>query len=207
MPLMFSKSGTGENMKEWVRLMVDFAFPHINVVYPTAPAQPYTPAGGLLSNVWFDRADISAEVPERLQSIAEIEKEVRHLIQKENEAGIPSNRIIVGGFSMGGCLALHTAYRWVRDVAGVFAFSSFLNENSIVYEDLQKSQHNLPPLLQLHGNRDTMVQLVWGQSTFENLKKLGVKGEFHILDRLDHSINKRGMNIIKKFVEEQLPPI
>ncbi|CAH0746038.1 unnamed protein product [Diatraea saccharalis] len=134
--------GSGDNMKEWVRLMSDFTFPHINIVYPTAPAQSYTPAGGLLSNVWFDRADISIEVPEKLDSISEIEKEVRYLIQKENEASIPCNRIVVGGFSMGGCLALHTAYRWVRDVAGVFAFSSFLNDNSIVYEDLKNAGIN-----------------------------------------------------------------
>ena len=40
---------------------------------------------------------------------------------------------------MGGALALHTALRWEPNLAGVFAFSSFLNDNSIVYRQLQES--------------------------------------------------------------------
>lgn len=87
-------------MKEWVRLMVkNFSFPHIKVLYPTAPLQPYTPAGGQMSNVWFDRSGISPNVPEKLDSIANIEVEVKNLIKKENDAGIPSNRIIIGEWS------------------------------------------------------------------------------------------------------------
>ncbi|XP_063837794.1 lysophospholipase-like protein 1 isoform X2 [Ostrinia nubilalis] len=167
---------------------------------------PYTPAGGQMSNVWFDRAYITPDVPEKLNSIASIETEVKNLIRKENEAGIPSNRIIVGGFSMGGTLSFHTGYRWDRNLAGVFVFSSFLNKNSIVYEDLKKSPGgNLPPLLQIHGNSDDLVYLEWGQATFDNIKELGVSGEFHIMEKLGHSLNKRGMNLIKSFIEKHLP--
>lgn len=43
---------------------------------------------------------------------------------------------------MGGALALHTAYRWESNLAGVFAFSSFLNDNSVVYEELKKCDKN-----------------------------------------------------------------
>jgi phospholipase/carboxylesterase len=35
---------------------------------------------------------------------------------------------------MGGCMAMHLAYRKHRDVAGVFALSSFLNKASAVYQ-------------------------------------------------------------------------
>lgn len=35
---------------------------------------------------------------------------------------------------MGGALALHLGYRFVPDVAGVFALSAFLNENSVTYK-------------------------------------------------------------------------
>lgn len=34
---------------------------------------------------------------------------------------------------MGGGMAMHLAYRFHQDVAGVFALSSFLNDNSVVY--------------------------------------------------------------------------
>ena len=42
--------------------------------------------------------------------------------------------LLVGGFSMGGCMAMHLAYRNHQDVAGVFALSSFLNKASAVYQ-------------------------------------------------------------------------
>lgn len=38
---------------------------------------------------------------------------------------------------MGGALSLYTGYKWERNLAGVFAFSSFLNNKSIVYQDLE----------------------------------------------------------------------
>lgn len=88
-------------MAEWVRLMVkNFAFPHINVMYPTAPLQAYTPAGNQLSNVWFDREGITPQAPEKLDSISKIEVEIRNLIKKENDAGIPSSKIVVGKLSL-----------------------------------------------------------------------------------------------------------
>ncbi|KAI5633141.1 phospholipase/Carboxylesterase domain-containing protein [Phthorimaea operculella] len=199
--------GNGADMMEWVRLFVkNFSFPHIRVLYPTAPLQPYTPSGGLMSNVWFDRNDISPYVPENLDSLSKAEIHVRNLIKQEHDAGIPSNRIIVGGFSMGGGLAFHTGYRWDKDVAGVFAFGSFLNEKSAVYEELKKDpRSNYPPLLQIHGDSDVTVDLKWGVDTFNELKALGVKGEFHTMEKLGHSPNKRGLTIIKEWIEKLLP--
>lgn len=90
---------SGADMKEWVRIMVsNFSFPHIKVMYPTAPLQPYSPVGGQMSNVWFDRAGINPNVPEKLDSIAKMEAEVKNLIKNENDAGIPTNRIIIGKY-------------------------------------------------------------------------------------------------------------
>ncbi|CAK1554095.1 unnamed protein product [Leptosia nina] len=199
--------GTGDLMKQWVDLLVkNFSFPQIKVLYPTAPLQPYTPAGGQMSNVWFDRRDITPKVPEVISSLEQIESDVRNLINKEVTSGIPVNRIIVGGFSMGGALALHTAYRWETKLAATFAFSSFLNENSVVYEEF-KNAANVPPLLQIHGNADDLVDIKWGETTFKELKSLGVEGEFHTMERLGHSLNKRGLLLIQSWINKYLPEL
>lgn len=36
---------TGSNLMEWIRFLIgkDMQFPHIKVIIPTAPEQPYTP--------------------------------------------------------------------------------------------------------------------------------------------------------------------
>ncbi|XP_023941095.2 lysophospholipase-like protein 1 [Bicyclus anynana] len=197
--------GTGSNMKEWVDILAkNFSFPHIRILYPTAPLQPYTPAEGDMSNVWFDRIDIHPKAPEALESLKKIEADIKNLVKSENNAGIPNNRIIVGGFSMGGALALHTAYRWMPDLAGVFVFSSFLNENSVVYQDLKKYSNHVP-LLQIHGDIDDLVPSLWGKTTFEELQGLGVQGNFQIMERLGHSPNMKGLNIIKNWIQKVLP--
>lgn len=48
------------------------------------------------------------------------------LIDDEVKAGIPSNRIMVGGFSQGGALALYSALTYPKPLAGVVALSCWL---------------------------------------------------------------------------------
>jgi phospholipase/carboxylesterase len=55
---------------------------------------------------------------------------------------------------MGGTLALHTGYHLNQNLGGVFALSTFLNAQSIVYDSLEsKSSSQLPPLKMFHGER------------------------------------------------------
>lgn len=124
------------------------------MVYPTAPVQPYTPMDGMLSNVWFDRKEITIDAKEDRLSLAKIYESVNELIRNEVDKGISPSRIIVGGFSMGGALALHTGYHLNQKLGGVFAMSSFLNNNSIVYDSIKNStERTLPKLLMFHGDR------------------------------------------------------
>lgn len=84
--------------------------------------------------MWFDRMAISNQVPEHVKSIDSMCQNISELIDREVANGIPFNRIILGGFSMGGCLALHLTYRYKTSIAGCFVMSSFLNKGSIIYE-------------------------------------------------------------------------
>lgn len=41
---------TGSNFKEWIDILnrEELKFPHIKIIYPTAPLQPYTPLHGMV---------------------------------------------------------------------------------------------------------------------------------------------------------------
>lgn len=184
-------------------------FPHIKIMYPTAPLQPYTPADGHESHVWFDRKAITIEAREARSSMAKIYLSVGDLLKKEMEAGIPINRIIVGGFSMGGALALHTGYHINQSVGGVFACSSFLNRNSIVYEHLKTREADvqIPELLMFHGARDQLVPMVWGDETFKNLTELGIKGEYIPIKNTMHELKTAELTKLEEWIMEKLPPI
>uniref|UniRef100_A0A1L8DYZ4 palmitoyl-protein hydrolase n=1 Tax=Nyssomyia neivai TaxID=330878 RepID=A0A1L8DYZ4_9DIPT len=212
--IFFHGSGdTGSNLVEWIRFLLghDMTFGHIKIIFPTAPAQKYTPLDGELSHVWFDRKSISIEAKECRRSLASIYETVGELLKIERDAGIPENRIIVGGFSMGGALALHTGYHVNQGLAGVFAISSFLNKGSIVYDSLANPSSTtpkvLPPLLMFHGERDTLVPLKWGNESFRNLQELGVKGTFIPVRNTMHELKKSELLQLQEWILTILPPI
>lgn len=159
-----------------------------------------------MSHVWFDRLDIAPNVPEHKETLDSIGEEMKSLIEKEIAAGIQLNRIVVGGFSMGGALALHTAFRFKPGLGGVFALSSFLNHNSAVYNNLKINKSGIEtPLYMCHGERDTMVPIEWGRETFDNLVDLGVKGEFVPLRNTLHELKKNEIVGLFEWLLKVLP--
>ena len=78
---------------------------------------------------WFDIANLSGLTDSKqddekglLASVAAVDA----LIQAEVDAGIPENRIVLGGFSQGGAVAILTALRSKRKLAGVAALSTWV---------------------------------------------------------------------------------
>ncbi|XP_011169739.1 lysophospholipase-like protein 1 [Solenopsis invicta] len=200
--------GTAEDLKEWVNILNrgKLQFPHIKLIYPSAPSQPYTPINGMEQNVWFDRLAITNQVPEHLNSIDSMCGNVSDLIDREVADGIPPGRIILGGFSMGGCLALHLAYRHRTDVAGCFAMSSFLNKKSIIYEYLKMNpEHSKVPLVQYHGTVDSLVPIEWGEESAKNLQDLGVNVKFVPLKNVEHELSREEIESWKNWLLDILP--
>ncbi|KAL2770772.1 lysophospholipase-like protein 1 isoform b, partial [Daubentonia madagascariensis] len=113
--------------------------------------------------------------------------------------------LLLGGFSMGGCMAMHLAYRNHQDVAGVFALSSFLNKASAVYQALQKSDGVLPELFQCHGTADELVLHSWGEETNSMLKSLGVSAKFHSFPDVYHELSKTELEKLKSWILTKLP--
>ncbi|KAM9316855.1 lysophospholipase-like protein 1 [Gastrophryne carolinensis] len=200
---------SGPGIRSWIReiLKKDLAFKHIKVIFPTAPARPYTPMMGMMSNVWFDRHKISINSPEHLESIDFMCRMLTDLIKEELACGIQKKRILLGGFSMGGAMAMHLAYRYHRDVAGVFALSSFLNENSIVYKELEESQQGAPELYQCHGQADELVFHQWGERTNTMLQARSVPSSFHSFPNLYHELGLSELEQLKSWILKKLPEV
>lgn len=51
---------------------------------------------------------------------------ISDLVSKEVDAGIPANRIVVGGFSQGAAISLLTGITSERKLAGLISLSGFL---------------------------------------------------------------------------------
>ena len=75
---------------------------------------------------------------------------VTALIDRELERGIPAERIVLAGFSQGGAIALHTALREPRALAGVLALSTYLPVARHARERAQRRERGHSDL---HGAR------------------------------------------------------
>ena len=198
---------SGQGLRTWVKqvLSEDLTFQHIKVSSLTAPPRPYTSLKGGISSVWFDRFKRSNDCPEHLESIDVMCQVLTDLIDGEVTSGIRKNRISVGGFSMGGCVAMHLAYRNHQGVAGVLALSSFLNKTSAVYQPLQKSHGVFPELFQCHGTADELVLHSWGEETNSVLKSLGVSTTFPSFPGVYHALSKAELEKLKSWILTKLP--
>lgn len=75
---------------------------------------------------WYDVKDTTRRGEEELYHIDETKKYVEDLIQNELDAGIPANRIVIGGFSQGAMTSYYVTYQLKYPLAGCIALSGYL---------------------------------------------------------------------------------
>ncbi|WVW79506.1 hypothetical protein I302_101475 [Kwoniella bestiolae CBS 10118] len=170
--------GLGDSGHGWlpVAKMLWASFPNVKWILPHAPQIPITLNGGMTMPGWFDLSSLdnltdSKYDDERgiLSSIDAVDK----LIQNEVDAGIPENKIILGGFSQGGVISILTALSSRRKLGGVVGLSTWVGLNHKV-EEIKSSHCNEIPIFWGHGTADPVVNYAYGQQSIELLtKKLG----------------------------------
>ena len=191
--------GTGEG---WVSNLTSIMPGHVKIILPTAPTMPVTLHLGAQMTSWFDLYSTDIAGKEDEDGIKTAFNLVNTIINEEIKKGIPSDRIVLGGFSQGGALALYTALSTEHRLAGVVALSCFvplhkqLSQAEIVNKDT--------PFLQAHGDSDQVVLFRWGQLSSQLLKSLLTKHTFRKYQGLGHDINYQMMDDVKDFLAEIL---
>ena len=102
------------------QLAVRFVFPH-------ASRRPVTINMGMVMRAWYDVSGLdNLDRGQDEQGIRESATQIERLIERENERGIPSERIVIAGFSQGGAIAYHVGLRHRRSLAGILVLSAYL---------------------------------------------------------------------------------
>jgi phospholipase/carboxylesterase len=132
---------------------------------------------GYEMRAWYDIIGIDRRSAEDFEGINASAQAITELIQRENERGIPTNRIAIAGFSQGGAMALHIATRYPQEFAGVIALSCYLP----VARDLPTAHNpaNLgTPIFMAHGVQDPVVPVSLGEFSREALEVVGYAVEW-----------------------------
>lgn len=97
---------------------------------------------------------------------------ITKLITDEIAAGIPSSRIVLGGFSQGGALSIFTGVTTPHKLAGVFGLSSYLLMGDKIKELAEEANgiNKETPIFMGHGDADPLVKYEWGTKTAEFLR-------------------------------------
>lgn len=165
--------GLGADGHDFEGVVPEISLPPVPVrfLFPHAPVMRVRVNGGAPMRAWYDvaLADLS-----RYPDIEGMKRSVGHLqalAKREEERGIPPERIILAGFSQGGVIALMTVFgdparRW----GGVLALSTYLPlDSGLLLSD------SSTPLFMAHGTEDPVVPFRLGRKTFEVLEGLGKK--------------------------------
>lgn len=142
----------------------------IRYIFPHAPHRPVTINDGEEMRAWYDFIPHKEE--SRNEDIEASAGEIRALIEREISRGLPSERILLAGFSQGGVIALHTGLRLTKRLAGVIALSTYLHD-PVGTEDEREDANLALPIFMAHGVGDQMIPVMRAAGSRENLIRMG----------------------------------
>lgn len=173
----------------------------IRFIFPHAPMREITINGGETMRGWYDF--IPHDEHSGSSDIEESAAQIRAFIANEKARGIPSNRIVLAGFSQGGVIALHTGLRHPERIAGIVALSTHLHEVNRV--EAERRDENLAlPILMAHGTGDPMIPVMRAATSRENLIRLGYDVRWFDYP-MGHQVCLEEVEEIAHFLREVLP--
>jgi len=193
--------GLGDQGASWAPAFkaLQNLIPSLKVICPTAPIQPVTLNGGMEMTSWHDIKNLRSIDAEDYKGLKESSEIIQGLILDEIKNGIPSNKIVLGGFSQGAGLSLYAGYQFDQTLAGICAFSGYLPYHG----DYAKAIHAKNAKTRAfvgHGDSDQVVNIKAGEKAAAQLKAAGVPVEYHVYAGMGHSTTPMQMRDATKFL-------
>jgi len=206
--------GLGDTPEGWRWQCAAWAheLPWVRFVLPPAPVRPVTLNGGYPMPAWYDIQGLG----DRLQEPAEGAEDSREVWSQAVEAEASRvggrDRVVLGGFSQGGAMALYTALRgdMLPFVAGVVCMSGYLPNQAALAATLTPERRPLAlrelPVLLCHGRRDAMVAVDAARRTRDALQALGLERvELREYEGMGHEVCEDELGDVADWLREALP--
>lgn len=163
--------GLGANGHDFEPIVPMLRQPGLRFVFPHAPSMPVTLNGGFVMPSWYDILTLE-RTPDR-ESEPDIRRSaalVEALLERETQRGVPSERIVLAGFSQGAAMTLHVGLRHAQPLAGLLVLSGYRVLPSTF--DAERSEANAKtPMLMCHGTLDPMLPIELGHEARDALRE------------------------------------
>ncbi|CAN8100571.1 unnamed protein product [Discula destructiva] len=185
----------------------------VKFILPHAPTIPITCNGGFRMPGWFDIKVLDGGVEtmrenEDAEGIKASAEYLSGLIQQEIDAGIPADRIVLGGFSQGGAMSLYTGLMAKVKIAGIVSLSGWLLLSKTFREALNagpKMNENTP-IFMGQGDSDPLVKPELSLLSYQVLNTIGLNVTHKLYPGLGHSAALEELDDVERFLQEKLPP-
>ena len=176
----------------------------LHYLAPSAPLRRITVNRGQPMRAWFDVTGDPAEMPEDQAGIEESARRITTLLDDERGRGIASEHTVIGGFSQGASLALHTALRYPHRLGGVIVLSGEL----VLADSLAGERHPANadvPILMLHGTGDETIPLEDARRSRDRLLELGYAVDWHEFS-MGHAVCPEEIDLLDQWAYRILAP-
>ncbi|MDX1454771.1 MAG: dienelactone hydrolase family protein [Gammaproteobacteria bacterium] len=174
----------------------------VRFVFPHAPARPITLNNGYVMPAWFDIADLDRNAAVDHEGFTETRAAITQLIEREIERGVPSERIVLAGFSQGGAIALDLGLRLEQKLAGIMGLSTFMLDD-LRAELPARPVNAATPFFVAHGEQDPVVPLALGENSRDWLVEQGIDVEWHSY-AMPHSVCMEEIADISQWLQKLL---
>lgn len=167
--------GLGDSGNGFAPIVPELKLPdslNVRFLFPHAPVRAVTINNGMQMRAWYDIKSLDFENRADVDGVTESAALVRALVEEQIENGIPSERILLAGFSQGGVIAYHLGLRFEHKLAGILALSTYMCQPEKLAEQRHEANQNTP-ILVAHGLYDEVVPCALGKAAFNTVDSLG----------------------------------
>lgn len=176
----------------------------VRFILPNAPERPITLNGGMIMRGWYDLTGMEIVKQEDAAGLAEAADIVESLVSREVGRGIPRSRIVVGGFSQGGAVALHYGFGCKEPLGGIVGLSTYLPLSGTFPESVVKSAIPTPVFL-AHGLFDPVLVLALGESSRQVLEDNGCDVSWHTYP-MPHTVTPEEVRDLSAWLNSRIWP-
>jgi len=150
----------------------------LRFVFPHAPVRPVTLNAGYAMRAWYDIVGIDRQSRQDEAGIRASDAAIRKVIERENGRGIPTERIVLAGFSQGGAMALFTGTRFDQKLAGIVGLSCYMLL-AAKFDAERSNANQATPIFLAHGLQDDVIHPRLGEETRQLLETTQYSVEWH----------------------------
>lgn len=190
--------GLGADGQDFVPVIETLDIPHIRFILPHAPYRSITINQGYEMRGWYDLYGLTLDARQDTTGIEETAELIAGLIASEESRGIPSNRILLAGFSQGGAIALHVALRYPKPLGGILALSTYLPLKNQLASEKSAANQSIPVFM-AHGTFDDIISLETCKHSLTALQHAGYQVAWHEYP-MGHSVSMQEIEDIRAFL-------